>query len=100
MRKAASTISLATAFSSISAFVSFSPSHRVERRRAEFRSISFRRVRPFEPRGKELPDHAYVSFSPSKIPYDGFSPVRLHGGSESWRRLPRPGPCSNRTDDE
>ncbi len=54
--------------------------HRVERRRAQFRSISFRCVRPFRLRGKEPPDHADVSFSPSKIPYDGFSPVRLQTG--------------------
>jgi hypothetical protein len=37
------------------------------------RSIGFRCIRPFELRGKEPPDPAYVSSSPSKIPYGGFS---------------------------
>lgn len=41
----------------------------------------FRRVRPFGLRGKGPPDHQHVSSSPSKIPYDGFSPVRLQAGS-------------------
>ena len=44
------------------------------------RSIGFRCIRPFELRGKEPPDRAYVSSSPSKIPYGGFSPVRLQTG--------------------
>src|SRR6266496_1784532 len=44
------------------------------------RSIGFRCIRPFELRGKEPPDPAYVSSSPSKIPYGGFSPVRLQTG--------------------
>jgi len=54
--------------------------HRVERRRAQFRSIGFRCIGPFGLRGKEPPDRADVSFSPSKIPYGGFSPVRLQTG--------------------
>ena len=58
----------------------FTQSHRVERRRAKFRSIGFRCISPFGRRGKEPPDPAYVSFSPSKIPYGGFSPVRLQTG--------------------
>ena len=57
------------------------------------RSIGFRCIRPFELRGKEPPDPAYVSSSPSKIPYGGFSPVRLQTGlqplrpSPAWRGL-------------
>ena len=56
------------------------PSHRVERRRAQFRLIGFRCIGPFGLRGKEPPNRADVSFSPSKIPYGGFSPVRLQTG--------------------
>jgi hypothetical protein len=52
------------------------------------RSISFRCIRPFELRGKEPPDHAYVSSSPSKIPYGGFSPVRLQTGLQPLRPSP------------
>lgn len=44
------------------------------------RTIGFRSIGPFELRGKEPPVHAYVSSSPSEIPYDGFSPVRLQTG--------------------
>ena len=54
--------------------------HRVEKRRAMGRSISFRCIHPFGLRGKEPPDRADVSLSPSKIPYGGFSPVRLQTG--------------------
>ena len=42
-----------------------------------FRVASFRRIQPFGFRGKERPTHAPVSPTPSKIPYGGFSPVRL-----------------------
>jgi hypothetical protein len=42
-----------------------------------FRIASFQRIRPFGCRGKERPIHAPVSPAPSKIPYSGFSPVRL-----------------------
>ena len=45
----------------------------------------FRCVRPFGLRGKWPPDHQRVSSSPSKIPYSGFSPVRLQTGFQ-----PRP----------
>jgi hypothetical protein len=45
----------------------------------------FHCIRPFELRGKWSPDHQYVSSSPSKIPYSGFSPVRLQTGFQ-----PRP----------
>ena len=45
----------------------------------------FRCIRPFGLRGKWPPDHQCVSSSPSKIPYGGFSPVRLQTGI-----LPRP----------
>jgi hypothetical protein len=45
----------------------------------------FRCVRPFGLRGKWPPDHQHVSSSLSKIPYSGFSPVRLQTGIE-----PRP----------
>jgi hypothetical protein len=37
----------------------------------------FRCIRPFGLRGKWPPDHQHVSSSLSKIPYSGFSPVRL-----------------------
>ena len=37
----------------------------------------FQCIRPFGLRGKWPPDHQHVSSSPSKIPYSGFSPVRL-----------------------
>ena len=67
-------------------------SHRVERRRAQVRPIGFRCIRPFGLRGKEPPGHADVSFSPSKIPYGGFSPVRLQTGF--LRRDLRPLPIS------
>jgi hypothetical protein len=49
------------------------------------RSIDFRCIRPFELRGKEPPDAAYVSFSPSKIPYNVFSPVQLQTGFQPLR---------------
>ncbi len=54
------------------------------------RSIDFRGIHPFELRGKEPPDRAYVSSSPSKIPYGGFSPVRLQTGflRHDLRQLP------------
>ena len=52
------------------------------------RSIGFRCIRPFELRGKEPPDPAYVSSSPSKIPYGGFSPVRLQTGLQPLRSSP------------
>ena len=45
----------------------------------------FRCVRPFGLRGKWPPDHQCVSSSLSKIPYGGFSPVRLQTGFQ-----PRP----------
>ena len=45
----------------------------------------FRCVRPFGLRGKWPPDHQHVSSSLSKIPYSGFSPVRLQTGIQ-----PRP----------
>ena len=45
----------------------------------------FRCIRPFELRGKWSPDHQHVSSSLSKIPYSGFSPVRLQTGIQ-----PRP----------
>lgn len=41
----------------------------------------FQCIRPFGLRGKWPPDHQHVSSSPSEIPYDGFSPVRLQAGS-------------------
>lgn len=40
----------------------------------------FRCIRPFGLRGKWSPDHQHVSSSLSKIPYGGFSPVRLQTG--------------------
>jgi hypothetical protein len=45
----------------------------------------FRCIRPFGLRGKWPPDHQHVSSSLSKIPYGGFSPVRLQTGFQ-----PRP----------
>ena len=45
----------------------------------------FQCVRPFGLRGKWPPDHQHVSSSLSKIPYGGFSPVRLQTGFQ-----PRP----------
>ena len=45
----------------------------------------FRYIHPFGLRGKWSPDHQHVSSSPSKIPYSGFSPVRLQTGFQ-----PRP----------
>ena len=45
----------------------------------------FRCIRPFELRGKWPPDHQHVSSPLSKIPYGGFSPVRLQTGIQ-----PRP----------
>ena len=47
-------------------------SHRVERRRAQFRLIGFRCIGPFGRRGKEPPDRADVSFSPLKFRTAGF----------------------------
>src|SRR5678815_2043328 len=58
---------------------------RVERRRAAVQVSDFRCIRPFRHRGKWPPDHQLVSSSPSKIPYVGFSPVRLQTGIQ-----PRP----------
>jgi hypothetical protein len=58
---------------------------RVERRRAAVQVSDFRCVRPFGLRGKWPPDHQHVSSSLSKIPYGGFSPVRLQTGIQ-----PRP----------
>ena len=58
---------------------------RVERRRAAVQVSDFQCIRPFELRGKWSPDHQHVSSSLSKIPYSGFSPVRLQTGIE-----PRP----------
>jgi hypothetical protein len=60
------------------------------------RSIGFRCVRPFELRGKEPPDPAYVSSSPSKIPYVGFSPVRLQTGLRPLRPSAAPRGLSDR----
>jgi hypothetical protein len=51
----------------------------------------FQCIHPFGLRGKWPPDHQCVSSSPSKIPYSGFSPVRLQTGVQ-----PRPSstmPC-------
>jgi hypothetical protein len=45
----------------------------------------FQCIRPFGLRGKWPPDHQHVSSSLSKIPYSGFSPVRLQTGIQ-----PRP----------
>ena len=45
----------------------------------------FQCIRPFGLRGKWPPDHQHVSSSLSKIPYSGFSPVRLQTGFQ-----PRP----------
>ena len=45
----------------------------------------FRCIRPFGLGGKRSPDHQHVSSSLSKIPYGGFSPVRLQTGFQ-----PRP----------
>ena len=45
----------------------------------------FQCIRPFELRGKWSPGHQHVSSSLSKIPYGGFSPVRLQ-----TRFQPRP----------
>ena len=45
----------------------------------------FQCIRPFGLRGKWPPDHQHVSSSLSKIPYGGFSPVRLQTGIQ-----PRP----------
>ena len=58
---------------------------RVERRRAAVQVSDFRCIRPFGLRGKWPPDHQHVSSSLSKIPYSGFSPVRLQTGFQ-----PRP----------
>ena len=58
---------------------------RVERRRAAVQVSDFRGVRPFGLRGKWPSDHQHVSSSLSKIPYSGFSPVRLQTGIQ-----PRP----------
>ena len=45
----------------------------------------FHCIRPFELRGKWPPNHQHVSSPLSKIPYSGFSPVRLQTGIQ-----PRP----------
>jgi hypothetical protein len=45
----------------------------------------FQCIRPFGLRGKRSPDHQHDSSSLSKIPYGGFSPVRLQTGFQ-----PRP----------
>ena len=58
---------------------------RVERWRAAVQVSDFRCIRPFGLRGKWPPDHQHVSSSLSKIPYSGFSPVRLQTGFQ-----PRP----------
>ena len=58
---------------------------RVERRRVTVQVSDFHCIRPFELRGKWPPDHQHVSSPLSKIPYSGFSPVRLQTGF-----LPRP----------
>src|SRR5215472_186131 len=50
---------------------------RVEQRRAAVQVNDFQCIRPFGLRGKWPPDHQHVSSAPSKIPYSGFSPVRL-----------------------
>src|SRR5262249_6586240 len=47
------------------------------KRRAAVQVNDFQCIRPFGLRGKWPPDHQHVSSSPSKIPYSGFSPVRL-----------------------
>ena len=47
----------------------------------------FQCIRPFGLGGKRSPDHQHVSSSLSKIPYGGFSPVRLQTGFQ-----PRPSP--------
>src|SRR5262249_18735422 len=54
-----------------------SEDRRVEQRRATVQVNDFQGIRPFGLRGKWSPDHQYVSSAPSKIPYSGFSPVRL-----------------------
>src|SRR3989304_3205886 len=53
---------------------------RVERRRVAVQISDFQCIRPFGLRGKWPPDHQHVSSSLSKIPYSGFSPVRLQTG--------------------
>ena len=58
---------------------------RVERRRAAVQVSDFQCIRPFGLWGKWPPDHQHVSSSLSKIPYGGFSPVRLQTGIQ-----PRP----------
>ena len=50
---------------------------RVENRRAQVQINDFRGIHRFRFRGKWSSDHPHVSCSPSKIPYGGFSPVRL-----------------------
>ena len=50
---------------------------RVESGRAQVQINDFPCVHRFRYRGKWSSDHPYVSCSPSKIPYGGFSPVRL-----------------------
>src|SRR5215472_2714588 len=62
---------------------------RVEQRRATVQVNDFQCIRPFGLRGKWSPDHQYVSSAPSKIPYSGFSPVRLQTEFQ-------PRPSSNR----
>jgi len=55
-----------------------------------FRITSFQRVRPFGLRGKKRPIPAPVSPAPSKIPYGGFSPVRLQASCQRRPSLARP----------
>jgi hypothetical protein len=62
-----------------------------------FRLIGFRCIRPFELRGKEPPNPAHVSSSPSKIPYGGFSPVRLQTGFLRRRLRQRPDRLSGKS---
>jgi hypothetical protein len=47
-----------------------------------FRMNGFQCFRPFGQRGKWPPIPAPVSAAPSKIPYGGFSPVRLQTGGQ------------------
>ena len=63
---------------------------RVEQEHGMFRITSFRCVGPFSLRGKKRPIHAPVAPAPSKIPYGGFSPVRLQAGSQRRPSLARP----------
>jgi hypothetical protein len=57
-------------------------SGRVEQRREPAQVNGFQGIRPFELRGKRPSDQHFVSSAPSKIPYGGFSPVRLQAGCQ------------------